>query len=459
MTKNSIGICHYRIGKTDGVSLEIKKRKKLLEEMGYTVKLIAGPVQEGSDFIIPQLEFDTPEILKIRHNAFEKFEDFKNDSEFETYINEVANSIKQQFLKINEKENFDYLFIHNIFTHGRHIASAKAFYEIALESDIKVISVNHDFYWVGSYINTYKPTTPFVKDFLKKYVPPTLPQITHVAINSINQKALEDKIHQKALLLPDTFDFNQKKWIIDNYNQDFLKNLGLKENDLILLQATRITKRKGIELAIDFTKELSKVKDKLVGKTLYNGKKITSLTNVVLILAGYAEKDSLDYKELLKEKSEKEKVNVLFVSDLIGAERGGNSKDKLYSLWDAYVFCDLVTFPSLWEGWGNQLIEAIFAKKPIIVFEYPVFKEDISKEGYQVISLGSDVKNTDIQGLVKIPYANMKKAVDKTIDILTNKNTNNFLANNFLNGEKFHSDDFLKKKLLVILKKADEKPY
>ena len=73
-----IGICHYRIGKTDGVSLEIMKRKKVLEQMGYEVKLISGTRQIGADRVIEELEFDRPEIVKIKENAFAGFE-LKND--------------------------------------------------------------------------------------------------------------------------------------------------------------------------------------------------------------------------------------------------------------------------------------------------------------------------------------------------------------------------------------------
>lgn len=35
----TIGILHYQVGGTDGVSLEIDKWKQVLEEMGHTVHL------------------------------------------------------------------------------------------------------------------------------------------------------------------------------------------------------------------------------------------------------------------------------------------------------------------------------------------------------------------------------------------------------------------------------------
>lgn len=32
-----------------------------------------------------------------------------------------------------------------------------------------------------------------------------------------------------------------------------------------------------------------------------------------------------------------------------------------------------MTYPSLREGWGNQFIEAVFAKLPVVLLEYPVW--------------------------------------------------------------------------------------
>ncbi len=451
LEKSNIGIVHYRIGKTDGVSLEIMKRKRLLKEMGYEVRLIAGPRQIGADYVICELEFDLPEIVKIKENAFFQFKNYASEKKLLEDIYRVSDIIEKKFLQIQQKENFDYLFLHNIFSHGRHISAARSFYNIAQETNIKIIAVNHDFYWVGSYKDLYKPQTKLVKKYLAKYVPPELPQIRHVTINSINRKALLERIGRKSLIIPDTFDFKQKKWTKDSYNQDFLKKIGVKENDLFVLQATRISARKGIELAIDFVKQLARQKEKLIGKTLYNGKKISKDSEIVLVLAGYTEKDSLDYKRKLQEKIKKGGIKTKFISRLIDARRRKENGKKIYSLWDAYVFADLVTFPSWWEGWGNQFIETIFAKKPVVVFEYPVFKADIKKEGYKVISLGNKLEKKDKKGLVKLSTNKTKKAAKEAISLLIDSQTKKLLQSNFNIGKMYHSEATLKKLLQEIL--------
>ena len=67
-----------------------------------------------------------------------------------------------------------------------------------------------------------------------------------------------------------------------------------------------------------------------------------------------------------------------------GTDAAGN---KSYTLADAYLHADFITYPSLYEGFGNALIEAFYYRKPVLVNRYSIFVTDIEPKGFQVIAM------------------------------------------------------------------------
>jgi len=438
-----IAIVHYRVGRTDGVSLEIDKRKQILTNLGHKVKLISGPLQYNADFIIDELEFERADILSIKENSFSFFR--RSDLQAEEIITKtksIAKEIERKFIKYHQEEQFDLILIHNIFSVGLHLPAAYAFKKIAGKLDIPIITTHHDYYWERKEFQ--HPTSKKISDFLYNHLPPQNNNIVHVCINSLAQKELAKRRNINASVFPDIFDFEQKQWKQDKYNCDLLDSIGLKPNDIFILQATRIVERKGIELAIQFVKELEKQKQRLIGRRLYNGKIMQKDSNIVLVLPGFAEQFSLPYLNRLKKEIKRAGIKAKFIHKIVNSERCNTDK-KIYSLWDTYVFADLITFPSLAEGWGNQFIEAIFAKKPVVLFEYPVFQADIKKEEYSTISLGNKIEEYNDLGSPIISKRQMKNTVNHAITTLLSPQTNLLLERNFNIGSHYHGKNSLKK--------------
>ena len=125
---------------------------------------------------------------------------------------------------------------------------------------------------------------------------------------------------------------------------------------------------------------------------------------------------------------------------------------RVYSLWDCYTIADLVTYPSLFEGWGNQFLEAISARLPIAVFEYPVYQEDIKGRGFEVISFGSGADGTDDLGLVSVSEGTIRQVARQAVGVLTDSSLRQgMIEHNFHLGQNHYSLESLGRYLAAIV--------
>jgi glycosyltransferase involved in cell wall biosynthesis len=96
--------------------------------------------------------------------------------------------------------------------------------------------------------------------------------------------------------------------------------------------------------------------------------------------------EGFEYSDRLQELAAEEKVDLRFVSDRISEVRQRDSEGrKVYTLWDAYAHADLVTYPSLYEGFGNALLEAIYFRLPVVINRYSIYVQDIEPKGFRLL--------------------------------------------------------------------------
>jgi glycosyltransferase involved in cell wall biosynthesis len=446
MQKN-IGIFHYQAGRTDGVSLELAKWQHVLEEMGHRTFLCAGDLGSAEGTLVEEMYHHLPKVEQVTYNTFVELRDFNADT-YKKELNQWVKVLETRFREFVRKNKIDFLIPQNVWCVGANPPVAIALENIRREFGLPALAHNHDFYWER---NQVALTCASAIELADKYLPPRDPKIKHVVINSLAKKELLTRKGIRSTVVPNVFDFDSPSWQPDEYNYDFRKQIGLQENDILILQATRVVARKGIELAIDFVKALNRLerRQNLIEQGLYNGKEFTSDSQIVLVLAGYGRDDvSGNYLDKLKTKAAVEGVNMIHVEELIAFERGNRNGQKVYSLWDSYVFADFVTYPSLWEGWGNQFLEALRAKLPLLIFEYPVYTADIGKKGFEVISLGSEITGGDDLGLVQVPEGKIENAADQALELLTDKNyREKIVEHNFRIGKKYFSINSLKRYL------------
>jgi glycosyltransferase involved in cell wall biosynthesis len=130
-------------------------------------------------------------------------------------------------------------------------------------------------------------------------------------------------------------------------------------------------------------------------------------------------------------------VSLELIDHLIGDERKQVNGKKTYSLADAYLSADLITYPSVYEGFGNALLEAVYYKRPVVVNRYPVYNSDIRPLGFQFIELDGFVDD---------------RAVEQSIQIIKSpKDTSEMVEGNFAIAREHFSLETLKGKLRQVL--------
>jgi glycosyltransferase involved in cell wall biosynthesis len=163
-------------------------------------------------------------------------------------------------------------------------------------------------------------------------------------------------------------DFDNPPPPVDEYASDVRQALGVEKDELLILQPTRVVKRKGIEHAIELVRRLGK--------------------KAKLVISHASGDEGYDYERRIREYSNMMGVDTRFVSNIIGEKRGKTRNGrKIYTLYDIYPHADLITYPSNFEGFGNAFLEAIYFRKPVVVNTYSIYTMDIQPKGFSVIEI------------------------------------------------------------------------
>ncbi|MCF8068921.1 MAG: glycosyltransferase family 4 protein [Desulfobacterales bacterium] len=375
--EHNVGFISTRLAGTDGVSLEVDKWVTVLEKLGFTSYFFAGELDTPPEvsFLVDKAHFKHPAIKDIYLNSF----GVRYRKRFiTTEIQDIKREIKDNLYKFVEKFKIDLLVPQNSLTIPLNIPLGIAITEFIAEIGINTIAHHHDFYWERDRFKTNG-----VWDYLNMAFPPHLPSIQHVVINSSADNQLSLRTGISPTLIPNVMDFENPPPPPDDYTSDVRHALGIEDDTLFILQPTRIVQRKGIEHAIELVHRIG-MKAKLV-------------------ISHASGDEGYDYECRVKDYSELLKVDTLFVSDIIGEERGV-TKDgqKIYTLQDVYPHADLVTYPSTVEGFGNAFLEAIYFHKPIVVNTYAIYTMDIKPKGFKVIELDGYVTYESIEKTKKV---------------------------------------------------------
>ena len=366
------GIVSTRLAGTDGVSLEAAKWADVFEEEGFTCFYFAGELDRPPErsYLAPEAHFNHPKVQEIQEVSFGVT---RRDRSVSQKVHELALILKDHLYAFIEKFDIGLLLVENALTIPMNIPLGIALTELIAETSITTVAHHHDFYWERDrfLINA-------VTDYLNMAFPPNLPSIFHVVINSYADQQLSLRTGISARIAPNIMDFENPPLPPDDYTRDVRQSLGIEDDELFILQPTRVVQRKGIEHAIELVCRLG-MKAKLV-------------------ISHDAGDEGYEYQKRLEEYAALMKVDVVFASDIVNENRGQTEDGrKIYTLEDIYPYADLVTYPSTFEGFGNAFLEAVYFHKPIVVNTYSIYTKDIKPKGFSAIEIDGFVTEATVE--------------------------------------------------------------
>ncbi len=411
--KPSFGFISTRFAGLDGVSLETSKWADMLTSKGCSVYYMAGELDTDPKIshLAPKAYFKHEQITKVQQAIFiEK----KRTPEISREIQQLKEELKAEIRKFHSKFGFEILVVQNALAIPVNIPLGLAITEFIIETEIPTIAHHHDFFWERERFNSIAAA-----DYLRAAFPPVHPKIQHVVINSLAGYRFGSFTGASWTLIPNVVDFKILPPEIDNYNCDLRKEIGLDEDSLLVLQPTRVVSRKGIETAAELVKRLDHSKASLV-------------------ITHKAGDEGQDYLMRIEEFVRLIGVDLKIISDRIDLKRGFDENGrKIYTLWDVYQHADFVTYPSIYEGYGNAFVESIYFRKPIVINRYPIFVADIEPKGFDVISFDNFIT---------------KDTINKIKDLVNNSGRLAQMAEkNYMLGWRYLSYEMLEEKIEQLL--------
>ena len=371
----NIGFVSTRLAGTDGVSLETAKLVTILRRMGHQSFYCAGELDPTSppSMVVPEMHFAHPEAKRIQRKAFSACRQpgaAREPGDLREHIKAAADELRGALATFVDRFAIDILFPQNALAIPMHIPLGVALTEFIAETGIPTIAHHHDLYWERS-----RFATTVVPDILAACFPPNLPSVRHIVISSLAQESLLRRRGISAWLLPNVQDFETAPPAPDSFSGELRRLIGFTPDDRLILQPTRVVPRKGIELAIETVRRLGDPGCKLV-------------------ITHHAGDEGMGYLYQLQGMAKRAGVDLHYVADEFGAARRvAPDGAKTYSLADAYLHADFVTYPSLIEGFGNALLEAVYFRLPALVNRYPVYTADIGPLGFNFVEIEGEVTN------------------------------------------------------------------
>jgi hypothetical protein len=317
-------IVSFRLGGPDGVSVQAATWGRALERLGYRLRRVAGELADGprpGDVVVPG--------LAVAAEAAPGPAGQRPAAPHGPSVEELRAALAGSAVVVVE----------NVLSLPLHLQAARLLTQVLAELPpaTRVLLHHHDFAW-------QRPETAAITE-----LPPRLPRAVHVTINDFSRRELAER-GIGAVTVRNAFDLDAPC----GRREPTRAALGLGVDDLLVLQPTRAIARKNIPAALTLAEGLAARLDRPVRFWLPGPAEDGYAAALAAVVAATA-------------------VPVLRATP--GSRRLGPGAEPA-GMGDAYAACDLVTFASTGgEGFGQPVIESVWADRPLAVLSYPALEE------------------------------------------------------------------------------------
>jgi len=407
----NIGFVSTRIAGTDGVSLEIYKWKQVLERNRYDCFFFAGELGTPKEvsFLAPLAHFNHPEILELHEACFGCTH---RSRDLSRRMHEFKDRLKARLYTFIKTFDIDLLIPENALAIPMHIPLGMAITELLAETGMPCVAHHHDFKWERDRFRIN-----CVQDLLQYAFPPVLTNIRHVVINSEASRQLSYRHGISNTVVPNVYDF-EHPYEPSPKREELRQELGYGDDDVMLLQPTRIVPRKWVERAVELALLLNPDKPRLV-------------------ISHEAGDEGDVYVHRVLEFAHRHGVELQLIGDRVDSNSSFSPEhQKEYRIEDVYQAADLVAYPTAYEGFGNAFLETLYFEKPIVVNRYSIFIEDIEPLGFELASFEAFVT---------------QETINRARELMTSPLREEATEKNYKLASKHFSYEVLERKLLPIV--------
>ena len=346
-----IGILHYSCPPVvGGVEEVLSQHASILQRLGQSVSILAGMGKVYTDSFTVRIET----LLGSKNGSVLKAQEQSRNGD-DKHLKRLTNRIYR--ILIDWSHDLDVILAHNVLHMSFNLPLTLALHRLAtLENGPAIVSWAHDSPYLQPDYPEYLNDHPW--NILKR----PHRNILYVTISESRRQVFNELYGDvQWKVIPDGID-PANFFYLDPMSIKLSEELDIFSHDLVLVQPSRITPRKNIELSIHIIRGI-----KNLGY------------NILFILTGAYdphESRAVSYYRRLRYwiKELGLQDNIAILAEYRFSNRKKLVPDRIF-IRDLYLMADLLLLTSQDEGFGLPLLEAGLIKLPIACTEIPSFLE------------------------------------------------------------------------------------